>query len=213
MDELIRSRSRLLQGHVARRWIGLAVAWVVGHRRRSVVFRLPDQYEASARVYVDTQSMLRPLMAGHDGAARTSIRQVAILSRTLISRPNMEKLIRMADLDLERESKADRDAWSMRLMRSLKITRRVGDNLYTISYPGHRSPRRQARCVQSLVSIVHRVEPRRKPQGYRAARKFLDEQIKVYEKKLEEAEGRAQGIQDQVHGTVHERSARIIFRR
>ncbi len=36
--------------------------------------------------------------------------QVMMLSRTLITRPNVEKLIRMADLDLKIESKKDRDA-------------------------------------------------------------------------------------------------------
>ena len=65
----------------------------------AVVFRIPESYEASARVYVDTQSLLRPLMAGL--AIQPNLdQQVALMSRTLISRPNVEKLVRMADLDL-----------------------------------------------------------------------------------------------------------------
>ena len=65
----------------------------------AVVYRIPEKYEASARVYVDTQSLLRPVMAGL--AIQPNLdQQVALISRTLISRPNVEKLVRMADLDL-----------------------------------------------------------------------------------------------------------------
>lgn len=46
------------------RWVGLAVAWVTGIIGAVVVFVLPDRYEASARIYVDTQSILKPLMSG-----------------------------------------------------------------------------------------------------------------------------------------------------
>jgi hypothetical protein len=77
-----------------------------------VVFKIPDQYEASARIYVDTQSILKPLMAGLTVQPNVE-QQVGMLSRTLISRPNIEKLIRMADLDLKtavqgRAGRADR---------------------------------------------------------------------------------------------------------
>ena len=64
MQQLIDQILDYLRGMWQRRWIGLAVAWVVVIAGTVWVFRLPDQYEASARVYVDTQSMLRPLMSG-----------------------------------------------------------------------------------------------------------------------------------------------------
>ena len=68
----------------------------------------PNQYEASARIYVDTQSILKPLMSGL--AMQPNIeQQIGMLSRTLISRPNLEKLVRMADLDLGSSSKAQQD--------------------------------------------------------------------------------------------------------
>ena len=47
-----------------RRWIGLAVAWLAAIIGVAVVYRIPERYEASARVYVDTESLLRPLLAG-----------------------------------------------------------------------------------------------------------------------------------------------------
>jgi hypothetical protein len=36
--------------------------------------------------------------------------QINMLSRTLISRPNLEKLVRMADLDLKTSTKAEQEA-------------------------------------------------------------------------------------------------------
>jgi uncharacterized protein involved in exopolysaccharide biosynthesis len=64
MQELVEQLLALLRGMWQRRWIGLGVAWVTAIIGAIVIFRLPDKYEASARVYVDTQSLLQPLMAG-----------------------------------------------------------------------------------------------------------------------------------------------------
>ena len=74
-----------------------------------VAFKVPDQFEASARIFVDTQSILKPLMAGLTVQPNVE-QQVGMLSRTLISRPNVEKLIRMADLDLKSDSKIEQEA-------------------------------------------------------------------------------------------------------
>ena len=115
------------------RWIGLVVAWVAGLVGAVVVFALPDRYEASARIYVDTQSILKPLMSGL--AVQPNVeQQVAILSRTLISRPNVEKLVRMADLDLKNQSKAQQEATIDTVTSSLYIQSSGRDNLYILGY-------------------------------------------------------------------------------
>ena len=88
----------MLRGIWHRRWIGLGVAWMVAIIGAVVVFRLPDKYEASARVYVDTQSLLRPLLAGMTVIPDAG-QQVGILSRILLTRPNVAKIIRKSDLD------------------------------------------------------------------------------------------------------------------
>src|SRR6478735_3313826 len=109
MDDLIRQGLTLLQGMWQRRWVGLAVAWIVGICGVIAIMRMPDVYEASARIYVDTQSVLKPLMQGL--AVQPNVdQQVMILSRTLISRPNVEKLVRMSDLDLSVKSKPEQEA-------------------------------------------------------------------------------------------------------
>ena len=72
-----------------RRWIGLAAAWLAALISVAIVYRIPERWEASARVFVDTESLLRPLLAGL--AIQPNVdQQVALISRTLISRPNVE---------------------------------------------------------------------------------------------------------------------------
>ena len=108
MNELIQQVLATLRGMWHRRWIGLAAAWIAAIVCVVVVYRIPERFEASARVYVDTQSLLRPVMAGL--AIQPNLdQQVALMSRTLISRPNVEKLVRMADLDLRITTNAERE--------------------------------------------------------------------------------------------------------
>ena len=172
----------------AHRWLGLMVAWIVGVIGVVVVLRIPDKYEASARIYVDTQSILKPLMSGL--AIEPNLdQQIMILSRTLISRPNIEKLIRMADLDLAIKSKPAQDELIESLMKSLTIKSTSRDNLYTLAYDD-KDPERAKRVVQSLVSIFVESSLGDKRKDTDSAKKFIDEQIGAYQRKLEDAENR-----------------------
>ncbi len=90
MDELIQQAQTALRGMWHRRWIGLAAAWIVAIVGVTAVLRIPDRYEASARVYVDTQTLLRPLMEGLSIQPNID-QQVVLPSRTLISRETSKR--------------------------------------------------------------------------------------------------------------------------
>lgn len=186
MDEIIGQIATIAKGIWKHRWLGLLVAWVVAIVGAAVVFRIPDRYEASARIYVDTQSILKPLMAGLTVQPNVD-QQVVMLSRTLISRPNVEKLIRMADLDLGSNSKESQAALVNQLTKHLEIKSSARDNLYTLSYQDS-EPGKAKRVIQSLVSIFVESSLGDSMKGSVAAKRFLDEQIKSYEAKLEDAE-------------------------
>jgi uncharacterized protein involved in exopolysaccharide biosynthesis len=120
MEDILRQALVILRATWKHRRLGMLVAWIVGAIAAGVILRIPDRYEASARIYVDTQSILKPLMSGL--AVQPNIeQQVMMLSRTLISRPNVEKLIRMADLDLKIKGKAEQEALIDSLTQTLKI--------------------------------------------------------------------------------------------
>lgn len=186
MEDLVRQAWLVGRGMWQHRWLGIAIAWAVGIVACVVVFITPDKYEASARIYVDTDSVLRPLMTGLIVQANTD-QQIAMLSRTLISRPNVEKLVRMADLDLGIKSADQKEKLIDEVTSAIKIKSTGRDNLYTLEYRDS-SPDKAQKMVQSLTTIFVESSLGDKRSDTDSARKFIDEQIKIYQKKLEDAE-------------------------
>ena len=91
MRELYEQILTYLGGIWRYRWFMMLVIWLVCIVGWSVVYQLPDKYQSSARVHVDTQSMLKPLLRGLTITTNSSQR-VQLVTRTLLSRPNLEKL-------------------------------------------------------------------------------------------------------------------------
>ena len=170
------------------RWPSLVVAWVVAAIGVVVVWKIPDKYEATARIFVDTDSILKPLMSGL--AVQPNVeQQIGMLSRTLLSRPNLEKLIRMADLDLKSDSKGGQEALIEKLGKGIEIRTAGGVNLYSMTYRDNEQDKAK-RVVQSLVSIFVESGLGASRKDTDSAKTFLAEQIKSFEAKLEEAEAR-----------------------
>ena len=170
------------------RWPGLIATWVVAVAGCVIVWRIPDQFEASARIHVDTDSILKPLM--HGLAVQPNVdQQIVMLSRTLLSRPTLERLIRMADLDLKSTSRNDQDQLIDRLQKSIEIRTAGGPNLYSMAYRDS-EPERAKRVVQAIVSIFVESGLGASRKDADSAKTFLNEQIKTVEAKLEEAETR-----------------------
>ena len=188
LDDLLHQVRSLLRAAWQRRWIGLAVAWIVGTIAAVVILRMPDQYEASARIFVDTDSILKPLMSGL--AVQPNVEQrLNILSRTLISRPNVERLVRMADLDHTVKTPEERQQLVDSLMGTVGIMGAGGINLYTLYYR-HQDAATAQRVVQSLTSMFVESSLGGKRKDAESAKQFINDQIRAYEKKLTEAEDR-----------------------
>jgi polysaccharide chain length determinant protein (PEP-CTERM system associated) len=187
MDELLRQLFKILRGMWHRRWIGLLVAWVIAIGGVFWVMRIPDRYQASARIYVDTQSIIRPLMAGLAISPNVD-QQVALLARTLISRPNIEKLMRSSDMDLLATTAKEKEAMVDQLISGIQLSG-GRENMYQIAYRDA-TPERALRVVQSFLSMFVESGLGDKRKDSEAARRFLNDQIKAYEARMAEAETR-----------------------
>src|SRR4051812_46261117 len=82
-----------------RRWLVLAVCAPVFLLLAVAASGAPERYEARARVFVDTDTVLKPLMSGLTYQPDID-QQVRMLARTLLSRTNLESLIAIPELGL-----------------------------------------------------------------------------------------------------------------
>ena len=182
MDQLANQLLGQLRAAWRYRWHAIACAWIVAIIGTLIVLKVPARYEASARVYVDTQSVLRPLLAGL--AVQPNVEQmVVMMSRTLISRPNVDRVITMADMDIKVATPEQREQVVTRLVRELTIKSAGSENLYTIAYTDH-DPQLAKRVVQSLLTIFVEGSLGNKRKDADSARRFINEQLKTYNDRL-----------------------------
>jgi polysaccharide chain length determinant protein (PEP-CTERM system associated) len=188
MDQLIQQALETARAMWQRRWIGIAVAWVAAIAGAAALMNISDRYEASARVYVDTKSVLRPLL--RDLTVEPDLDQtVGLLARTLITRPNVELLIKKANLAPADMAQADRDRLIDTLTREIKLAGVGRDNVFSFSYRDT-TPERARNVVERLVTLFLELDTSNKRVDAEAARTFIDDQIKSYEERLAEAEDR-----------------------
>ena len=65
----------------------LVVAWLVGIAGTLAVLTLPNRYQSRAQIYVDTRSVLRPLLQGLAVSPQTQD-QTDVVRRALLARPD-----------------------------------------------------------------------------------------------------------------------------
>jgi polysaccharide chain length determinant protein (PEP-CTERM system associated) len=169
-----------------RRWLALGVAAAVAVAFVGVSRFVPERFEARARVYVDTQTVLKPLMAGLTYQPDIEA-QVQMLARTLVSRPNIERLLNLPDMKFDEPAAGSREKLVTLLMSQIKVETAGKGNVYDISYRGA-SPQRAQRLVEATVNLFMRSGLDAKKQDSEDAGRFIADQISAYEAKLIQAE-------------------------
>ncbi len=170
-----------------KRWYILITAWVACVVGWAVTINMPDQYKASARVHLDTQSVLRPLLRGL-AIGTSSSRQVQLMVTTLYSRPNLEKVARMTDMDLGAQTDQEFDEIISDLKSDLDLSKVTRDqNIYEVSYT-HEDRALAKRVVQAVLTVFAENALGKNREGSATAKRFLDAEIKNYERRLKESE-------------------------
>lgn len=187
------------------RWHAVAITWVVALAGWAIVFKLPNQYEASARVYVDTQSILKPLLAGMTTTPNLD-QQVLFMRRTLLSRPNVERVVREVDLDVTARDAREFDKLVDNMLSKIKIEGTAREDIYTIAYTAPTA--KQGRdVVQAFLTIFVEGSFSGKRQDSEKAVQFIDDQIRAYEERLQVAENSLKEFKIRHMGTLPNQGA------
>ncbi|MEF8833813.1 MAG: XrtA system polysaccharide chain length determinant [Halofilum sp. (in: g-proteobacteria)] len=170
------------------RWYALGVAWLVAVAGWAVSLKMPNEYEASAQIHVDTESILKPLMRGMVIESNVE-RRVELMTRTLLSRPNLEEIARETDMDLAADSPAEFERIVTDLQSRLRLSGAGRNNLYRVSYRG-RDPKQTRDVVQATVDLLVEEIMGRSRQDNASATRFLDRKIEEYRARMEAAQQR-----------------------
>jgi polysaccharide chain length determinant protein (PEP-CTERM system associated) len=176
-----------LHGVWRRKWIAVAICWVVCLVGWPAVYYIPNTYESAARVYVDVDSLLTPLLRGL--AVETNpLQQLDYMQRTLLSRPNLEQVVHLANLDSLAKTPQEKDNLLKGLAGSIRISLQ-GSNLFAIGYQDS-DPVEAKDVVKAVLTVFSETSAGNNRSEMDNARRFLEEQIASYEKQLRAAETR-----------------------
>lgn len=192
-----------------RRWYAIAVAWLVCLAGWSTVAVMQDQFAVSARIYVDTSSILRPLLRGI--AVEPNVQEaVRLMRQTLLSRDNVEKVMRITDMDLEATTEEKRDRLISSLQRkTILSSSRRGENLFSIDFR-HNDPVQARDIVQAFTTVFVENNIGENRNDAETAREFLDEQAQFYREQLEDSEQRLANFQIEFGGLLPESSNNVL---
>ena len=169
------------------RWATVAFAWAVALLGWVGVMAIPNQYQASARVYVNADAVLTPLLQGIAANAGVT-NQLDLLQRTLLSRPNLQKVIAQTNLDLQITGPADMEAMQAALAKQIHLIHAT-QHLFTISY-NNTNPRLAYDVVNAILNIFIENKTGTNRSEMANAQAFIDHQLADYEKQLRAAEQR-----------------------
>jgi len=198
MQEVILQALTILRDIWRYRWQAMLVAWIVCVLGWFVVFKLPDQYESKARIYIDSDSILKPLLRGISVESTDFREHLGLMTNKLLSRPNLEKVITMVDLDINARTTHEREALIRDLENNINLSavrtqrpagRPEPPNLYEIASRGDNA-KKVKDIVQALLTIFLETAIGETRQDAGVAQQFLEAQIKEYEAKLSAAENR-----------------------
>lgn len=177
-----------LQGIWLRRRYIILTAWLVCPVGWLFVFNLPPTFQADAKLYVETRSVLDPILSGLTYQTNPQ-QEVELMARTLLSRPNLEKIARATDMDVSAKDSEAYERLIDGLKSDIKMSSSGRENIYVISY-ANSSSALALKVVQETLNTFVEGQVGNAAADSKKAAEFLDQQIKDYEQRLSEAESR-----------------------
>ena len=180
------------------RWLALGVAGAVALVGWLGVFALQDHYQASAKVFVDTRTALKPVLQGLTVGQDVDA-QLNYVRQALLAGPQLERVARDAGM-----IRAGSDAHSReQLLESLgnriyinvhsasgrEEDRSTAGSIYSIDFQDA-NRERSLKVVTILLDTLVNETLGGKREGAESAQRFLQTQIGDYEQRLRTAEDR-----------------------
>jgi polysaccharide chain length determinant protein (PEP-CTERM system associated) len=179
------------------RWTGMLAAFAIAALGWSVVLSLPDRYEANASIFVDTRTALQPLLEGLTAGQDVNV-QLAYVRQSLLTGDLLHKIAREAGIVGEGESDPQELAGTLENFGQRVVlearsasgnSRDSAGSIYSFSYQDT-NRERSLKVVDTVLNNFVEQTLGGKRRGSENAQRFLEEQLRVLELRLGEAEQR-----------------------
>lgn len=182
-----------LRGAWRFRWVALIVAWCAAVLLWIGVFLIPNTYESSAQVFVDTQTTLGEATKGLSLGDNIQS-QIEQVQEALLGGPQLRKVANDTNLMAGAITPEDQQEVIDKLRKNIDIEgalspQRPTAALFTISYKDH-SLSRSLQVVDRLLNNFVEGSLGGKQQGSQQAERFLRQQIADYGQRLSISEQR-----------------------
>jgi len=164
--------------------IAVVIALCVSASIWGYVFFMPDKYESRAKVHIDTATAIRPLMKGVvvDPDITSMIR---IIQQLMFTRPNLEKIVELSLLNQSREAVSSENI--EKLKTEITIRSSGNKDIFDIAYSSD-DPEIAKSVVQSVLTVFSEQTQGKAQSDASDAHDFIEQQIRDYEIRLQEAE-------------------------
>src|ERR1700723_466599 len=193
------------------RWVALAAASIVSVIGWSIVFTLPDRYQADARVFVDTRTALKPALQGLTTDQNVDA-QINYVRQSLLEGPQLEQIAKetgvLPDSVTDPRYRARiLDRLSDRISMTVVNAGSQGDERSTAGtiYSFHYTDASRDRAFHGVPTLLNTFVEQTlggKREGSEHAQAFLEAQIKDYEKRLSTAEDKLAAFKKQNMGLM-----------
>ncbi|WP_068077095.1 XrtA system polysaccharide chain length determinant [Novosphingobium lentum] len=187
-----------LHGIWQRRWLAIAVAWLVCMLGWLAVAMVPNSYESKARIFVQLDDVLAEQIGIGAGDRRRDIDRVR---QTLTSSVNLEKVVRGTRLGDQVTTDKQMEAMVIDVGKAIKVVSQQ-DNLFEISAQssgGGLSDLQNAKLAQDIVQKMIDIFREENLAGGRGEMTntltFMDQQLADRQKDLEAAEQKRQAFE------------------
>lgn len=184
LPSLPRPIVKAIVGIWRRRWLVLALAWLVAISGWLATTLIPDMYESRAQVYINTDTGLDTTIA--DVGARPDLeKQVRIIRTQLLSRDNIERVIYEVGLDASISSPVELERKIDDLAGRIKV-QSDEDQYFTITHL-NTDPVMAQRIVAAVLDLFVEQNLSTALADANSTISYLDQEIAVRKKELDAA--------------------------
>ncbi|MEM9122073.1 MAG: XrtA system polysaccharide chain length determinant [Pseudomonadota bacterium] len=175
------------------RWFGVAICWVILVIGTIYVLLLPDQYRSEAKVYVNTDSVLRELM--QDLTVDPEVdRQVEVMRQELLSRESIVRVIRETERDKIFGDAPGQWEYAINYIEQRVDITKDQNNVFTVEFEDT-----EARAARDVVAALLNTFVERNlgenRQDLQESLEVIESKLKTWERSLREAEQRVAAFQ------------------